>query len=619
MVSSEDDKSAMDMEKLIQQGKELGLEGKDLREFVKEQQDREREERLQQRQEKEKQREYEEREKEKQREYEEKEKQRRYELEMKRLEFETAQAAAQAAAQVTAQQRDQQVRRADEGSRAPKLPNFIDGKDDLDSYLQRFERFARVAGWDEAGWATKLAALLTGRALEVYSRLSEADATDYKKVKEACLRRYDFTEDGYRNRFRSAKPEIDESPDQFIVRLGNYLDRWIELSGTQDDTKAIKELFVREQFTNAVPRDLAVHLRERAPGSLGELAEIANHFLVAHGQKMATTTEERVQHRPPVRDVPPGLNSRMMIQCFRCGDYGHKAMDCIKKIPPHKRSYGPSKPEARDWSAKEQKAGNAIQIRQDEEISQCMVDGQLLLANGKSVPVVSNAGASVAGEKKNMPVREGKVGEHVVETLRDSGCNGVVVKKDFVQADQYTGEYGFMVLIDRTVKRVPIAKVNISCPWYTGEVTASCLPDAMYDLIVGNIDGARAVNNPDSNWMAVDAEDDEDRTEVCCTSPTETVQDRKRGGRLDEDQRKSIRKTAKRNRAVFTNKQGPCSIKKDKVALTFDMPVRSKLCTVPYDKRLTLRDKTTKEDRPKTDISLCVECGVRIKKDKHWS
>ena len=30
-------------------------------------------------------------------------------------------------------------------AKAPKLPSFVDGKDDLDAYLQRFERFATTA------------------------------------------------------------------------------------------------------------------------------------------------------------------------------------------------------------------------------------------------------------------------------------------------------------------------------------------------------------------------------------------------------------------------------------------------------------------------------------------
>ena len=114
------------------------------------------------------------------------------------------------------------IERADvreDRAKAPKLPSFVDGKDDLDAYLQRFERFATTAKWEKTGWASKLSALLPGRALEVYSRLSEEAAQDYDRVKLALMKRYDLTEDGYRRKFRASEPEVDESPEQFIVRL----------------------------------------------------------------------------------------------------------------------------------------------------------------------------------------------------------------------------------------------------------------------------------------------------------------------------------------------------------------------------------------------------------------
>ena len=44
----------------------------------------------------------------------------------------------------------------DDRAKAPKLPSFVDGKDDLDAYLQRFERFATTAKWEKTGWASKL-------------------------------------------------------------------------------------------------------------------------------------------------------------------------------------------------------------------------------------------------------------------------------------------------------------------------------------------------------------------------------------------------------------------------------------------------------------------------------
>jgi len=81
--------------------------------------------------------------------------------------------------------------------KSPDLPSFSDGKDDLDSYLLQFERYATVANWEEEIWAIQLSALLSGKALNVYSRLSQEDALDYKKLKVALLNRYNFTEHGY--------------------------------------------------------------------------------------------------------------------------------------------------------------------------------------------------------------------------------------------------------------------------------------------------------------------------------------------------------------------------------------------------------------------------------------
>ena len=58
--------------------------------------------------------------------------------------------------------------RGNGNAKAPRLPNFIDGKDDLDAYLLRFERFAQMRNWHRDDWAVNLSALLTGEALAVY-------------------------------------------------------------------------------------------------------------------------------------------------------------------------------------------------------------------------------------------------------------------------------------------------------------------------------------------------------------------------------------------------------------------------------------------------------------------
>ena len=53
-----------------------------------------------------------------------------------------------------------------------------------------------------------------------------------------------------------------------------------------------------------------------------------------------------------------------------------------------------------------------------------------------------------------------------------------------------------MVLSDGTVRKVPVARIYVETPYLTGIVEAQCLPHAIYDLVVGNVPGARAADDP---------------------------------------------------------------------------------------------------------------------------
>ena len=179
----------------------MGLTGADALNFIKEQQDlaretrqSEREEAARQREEAERQREEAAREREEaarqredaERQREEAERQRNHDLELARLRG--------------AQGNEQGTR--NETVKSPKLPQFVDGTDSIDSYLERFERHARANAWPESRWATCLSALLTGRALDVYSRLPEEECANYENLKTALFHRYNLNEEGYRKKFR---------------------------------------------------------------------------------------------------------------------------------------------------------------------------------------------------------------------------------------------------------------------------------------------------------------------------------------------------------------------------------------------------------------------------------
>ena len=88
--------------------------------------------------------------------------------------------------------------------------------------------------------------------MDVYTRMPDGDASDYDKLKKALLTGYNFTEDGYRKRFWEVKPETEEAQDQFVIRLKNYLAKWLELSGrSSGNFDDLVDMIVNDQFINA--------------------------------------------------------------------------------------------------------------------------------------------------------------------------------------------------------------------------------------------------------------------------------------------------------------------------------------------------------------------------------
>ena len=107
------------------------------------------------------------------------------------------------------------LRRVVEESRRPEEPRMrptegeaklvkLTEQDDIESYLTTFERIMRAYEVKDERWAVKIAPQLTGKAQQAYAAMKAEDAGNYQLVKEAILRRYDISEQTYRQRFRDA-------------------------------------------------------------------------------------------------------------------------------------------------------------------------------------------------------------------------------------------------------------------------------------------------------------------------------------------------------------------------------------------------------------------------------
>jgi len=104
---------------------------------------------------------------------------------------------------------------------------------------------------------------------------------------------------------------------------------------------------------------------------------------------------------------------------------------------------------------------------------------------------------------ERMPVCIGLMGDQSVSMLRDAGCSTLVVKRELVDDEQMTGGTEPCILIDGTVRRTPVAEIEIETQYYTGKVRAVCMDNPLYDVIIGNVPGVSDGDNTRLKAQAV--------------------------------------------------------------------------------------------------------------------
>ena len=517
------------LEAIIAAGKELGYTDQDLRDYVKEQQDRLRDERvaLRQREKEEREAQREKEEREAQREKEEREAHKEREERERQVQKERE----ERQAQKEKEERDREAQKEKEeraynleiermyqevklkelnvksGSgepevrtkaSIPKLPPFDESRDEMDSYLRRFERYATAQKWDRGTWATSLSALLRGRALDVYALMSLATAQDYDELKAALLRRFDMTEDGFKKKFRSSRPDLAETFTQFTVRLSSYFTRWIEMAKIPKTYDGLFDLILRDQLLHICNQELAIFLRQNVPKTASEMCKLADQFSESRfanavhlcfkpskkpPNKDSAQSKDK-QNKPlekPQHFVP--LSER---KCYFCEKKGHIATNCPNKS---KGKFSGAVIESNDQELNVN--CSALIMHQNPSVDSWVSDKTMILTS------------ACHSNEKQMPISAGYVNGHPVTLLRDSGCRNIVVRKSLVQAGQFTGEKVTCILADSTERIVPVANIHIDSPYLTGNYNVWCMDTPVFDLIIGEVSGARKPHHPDPNWKPI--------------------------------------------------------------------------------------------------------------------
>ena len=400
-------------------------------------------------------------------------------------------------------------------ARMPKLAKFDESVDDIDAYIERFERYAKAQKLEATLWATSLSALLSGKALEAYYRLPAKEIDNYSALKTTLLRRYNMSEEGFRKKFFSTRPEKGETAQQFITRIESYLDKWMAMAGAKKSYEDLRRLVVTERFIEACPDEMAAYLREKKVDSLETLVAMADRFQEAYGvelpsgnkssRKSVSGSEKKKDDRKcfkcgqeghlakscpkakTAKEAAAGESSGETRRCFLCGQVGHLARDCTQGIVSVARHETSEVQESCTVHPGEgmRKPLCVVSEERDQRGADCVF-------NGKSViPLCSCV---------NVPMCEGRINGKVCTTMRDTGCSSLVVARRFVEEDQWTGNHKVCILVDGSRKRLPTARVHIDSPFFTGEAVAMVVPEPPFDVILGNLPGVREADNPSAGW-----------------------------------------------------------------------------------------------------------------------
>nr|XP_037290587.1 uncharacterized protein LOC119185824 [Rhipicephalus microplus] len=339
------------------------------------------------------------------------------------------------------------------------IPPFSEARDDLDAYLQRFER---------------------EEALTVIGRLDPTAVLNYDQLKAALLQRFRYTAEGYREKFPKAKREENETGLQYAARLSGYCDRWLEVGKTETSFASLRDLMISEQFLKGCSPALRIFLKERSCKTLSSLYETADNFMEA--QALTNLGRERIPKDPgPSVSKPESAKKteKPASRCFLCDKAGHRAADCWSRTKGNTfsrcgvcKQSGHSSDRCPGRKFRKDQASCMLSEKREDLTPEHHKSGYIVLQDGGTIPIVNAtscrrcANVGVA----DMPVVEGLLEDRPVHVLRDTGCNTVVVRQSLVPKEKFTGTTSPVYLLDRTVRYLPEAKVLLQCTLFTGEV-----------------------------------------------------------------------------------------------------------------------------------------------------
>ena len=210
--------------------------------------------------------------------------------------------------------------------------------DDVEVYLEIFERTACREGWAPTEWAGLLAPFLTGEAQQAYYHMTGPDSASYEKLKTAIRAHYGYSLAARAQRYHDWGYDGSLPARAQVMRLSRLARNWLE----EGDGPSLMGRLVVDRCTRALPSEARKYVCQQGPRDTETLiALLENHQVTAemgrgHRPEGPRRPEGEAQGRkkpPPAQILPrerePARKpSREEQKCYGCGRRGHWAQDC---------------------------------------------------------------------------------------------------------------------------------------------------------------------------------------------------------------------------------------------------------------------------------------------------
>ena len=399
------------------------------------------------------------------------------------------------------------------------VPKFEEKE--VDKYFLHFEKIAESFKWPKESWTLLLQSVFVGKAREIYSSLSIEQCQNYDAVKKAVLKAYELVPEAYRQKFRSAKKETNQTHIEFARVQEQMLDRWLSSKNVNEDFKQLRQLVLIEQFKECIHANIKTHLDERDINNLEDAATTAddyaltlrlstnnmngpnkfNHYHKGNSnrpnkdkspQNQNSTKEGKTQSGsssqgnkgpPSAKPVKSGDGFKTSLTCDYCKSSGHSKTKCWKLMGKQLAAQQQSVPTGCAVSMRSEVSTRAVKHK-DVESENIREDFEPFVLEG-SVSLDNN-----------------KVDPKPIKIMRDTCCAQSMILEGSLPFSEVsaTGENALIQGIGMDIVSVPLHRINLKSDLISGTVIVGVRPELPVkgvSMLLGNdLAGGKVLPQP---------------------------------------------------------------------------------------------------------------------------